>query len=420
MNCPIVWSNQSNTNSGFNETLYKSHDKLWFNPSTFKLYAAGGFVGNADSATKALSADKLTTSRTLWGQPFDGTQNVTGNITVNGNILNVSVIQSSDSKYVDIKSPNYGIAFYSKGSLKAVIENSGNFGIGTSSPSQKLHVVGKALSDGYMKNGSSDSYVLLGGGGHKALSNLANATDLSKYVPLTQPNTIYTSGTTPYNYVYLFRIANSSGHSTAMADIEIKARHGRIRLWVDIRTPEHPYGDGDDIYITKEPWSNNWSSKRIWYKRTQVTSGYNYYDVYLECGAWNSGQYGIVQKGGSGLIYEPKGQNLDSLPSGCTEVQYRSIDAATLSGWTTSNFYNEFTGNQWYHLYIDNSNTTGSTWYKVCSVKFTGGEVPAQLARKINGYLYDSKSNWESNSTEIIPFQIVILSLIRISEPTRH
>lgn len=408
INYPIVWSNQNNTNSGFNRTLYKSHDKLWFNPSTFKLYAAGGFVGNADSATKALSADKLTTSRTLWGQPFDGTQNVTGNITVNGNILNVSVIQSKDDEYVDIKSPNHGIAFYSKGSLKAVIKNSGNFGIGTSSPSQKLHVVGKALSDGYMKNGSSDSYVLLGGGGHKALSNLANATDLSKYVPLTQPNTIYTSGTTPYNYVYLFRIANSSGHSTAMADIEIKARRGRIRLWVDIRTPEHPYGDGDDIYITKEPWSNNWSSKRIWYKRTQVTSGYNYYDVYLECGAWNSGQYGIVQKGGSGLIYEPKGQNLDSLPSGCTEVQYRSIDAATLSGWTTSNFYNEFTGNQWYHLYIDNSNTTGSTWYKVCSVKFTGEEVPAQLARKINGYLYDSKSNWESNSTEIIPFQIVI------------
>ena len=408
INYPIVWSNQNNTNSGFNGTLYKSHDKLWFNPSTFKLYAAGGFVGNADSATKALSADKLTTSRTLWGQPFDGTQNVTGNITVNGNILNVSVIQSKDDEYVDIKSPNHGIAFYSKGSLKAVIENSGNFGIGTSSPSQKLHVVGKALSDGYMKNGSSDSYVLLGGGGHKALSNLANATDLSKYVPLTQPNTIYTSGTTPYNYVYLFRIANSSGYSTAMADIEIKARKGRIRLWVDIITPEHPYGDGDDIYITKEPWSNNWSSKRIWYKRTQVTSGYNYYDVYLECGAWNSGQYGIVQKGGSGLIYEPKGQNLDSLPSGCTEVQYRSIDAATLSGWTTSNFYNEFTGNQWYHLYIDNSNTTGSTWYKVCSVKFTGEEVPAWLARKINGYLYDSKSNWESNSTEIIPFQIVI------------
>lgn len=408
INYPIVWSNQNNTNSGFNGTLYKSHDKLWFNPSTFKLYAAGGFVGNADSATKALSADKLTTSRTLWGQPFDGTQNVTGNITVNGNILNVSVIQSSDDKYVDIKSPNHGIAFYSKGSLKAVIENSGNFGIGTSSPSQKLHVVGKALSDGYMKNGSSDSYVLLGGGGHKALSDLANATDLSKYVPLTQPNTIYTSGTAPYNYIYLFRIANSSGHSTAMADIEIKARRGRIRLWVDIRTPEHPYGDGDDIYITKEPWSNNWSSKRIWYKRTQVTSGYNYYDVYLECGAWNSGQYGIVQKGGSGLIYEPKGQNLDSLPSGCTEVQYRSIDAATLSGWTTSNFYNEFTGNQWYHLYIDNSDTTGSTWYKVCSVKFTGEEVPAWVARKINGYLYDSKSNWQSNSTEIIPFQIVI------------
>nr|DAF44438.1 MAG TPA: hypothetical protein [Podoviridae sp. ct8Lf7] len=54
---------------------------------------------------------------------------------MNGNILNVSVIQSSDDRYVDIKSPNHGIAFYSKGSLKAVINNSGNFGIGTSSPS---------------------------------------------------------------------------------------------------------------------------------------------------------------------------------------------------------------------------------------------------------------------------------------------
>lgn len=84
------------------------------------------------------------------------------------------------------------------------------------------------------------------------------------------------------------------------------------------------------------------------------------------------------------------------------------LDADLLDGLDGSNFYNEFAGNQWYHLYIDNSDTTGSTWYKVCSVKFTGEEVPAWVARKINGYLYDSKSNWQSNSTEIIPFQIVI------------
>lgn len=40
----------------------------------------------ADSAKNVLSASKLTTTRTIWGQPFNGTGNVDGNLTANGNI----------------------------------------------------------------------------------------------------------------------------------------------------------------------------------------------------------------------------------------------------------------------------------------------------------------------------------------------
>lgn len=49
-NYPIVWSNQPNTNTG-NSELFKSWQHLYYNPSTQKLTATGGFIkgGSSDS-----------------------------------------------------------------------------------------------------------------------------------------------------------------------------------------------------------------------------------------------------------------------------------------------------------------------------------------------------------------------------------
>ena len=84
-----------NQGSGYQRPYIDSGSgQFKYNPSTNTL-TAGFFVGDGSGLTNvpggsggpaAAEADKLSTARTLWGQSFDGTANVTGSMTLGGNI----------------------------------------------------------------------------------------------------------------------------------------------------------------------------------------------------------------------------------------------------------------------------------------------------------------------------------------------
>lgn len=128
-------------------------------------YYNGGSIVWSDWKTIAFtesnvaSATKLQTARTLWGQSFDGTADVSGNITLGKAIgANLSDTWTDNNGNAH---PWYGLDFTHLGTwttlssfygvaLKTAngsiyLNYSGNVGIGTSSPSEKLTVLGNIL-----------------------------------------------------------------------------------------------------------------------------------------------------------------------------------------------------------------------------------------------------------------------------------
>lgn len=144
-----------NANIEYQYWSYGCNVSAWENlqstSNTSVAVSAGGASTLADS--RASSADVLTTSRTLWGRPFNGSANI------DGNIDNAAVITSKGGIWLDLKGSS-GIAFYVGGSLCAAMNTTG-VGIGIGSPSQKLHVAGNIIATGAITAKASSSDIRL-------------------------------------------------------------------------------------------------------------------------------------------------------------------------------------------------------------------------------------------------------------------
>lgn len=129
---------------------------------------------NAESATKLL------TSRKLWGRPFDGTGDVSGDLENVRNVIASGYIQGSNlelyhaTPFIDFhfgkSTADYTSRIIERASGQLSINSSlfvtlnGNVGVGTSSPAYKLDVSGTARIDGLLtaKTGSHHSGIKLG------------------------------------------------------------------------------------------------------------------------------------------------------------------------------------------------------------------------------------------------------------------
>lgn len=315
-----------------------------------------------------------------------------------------------------LTSTSHLVAWESDGSALRDI-NPANITVGNSDKLDGVHANGllTALSN------SDKGISITVGGTTKSISNISvnyassagNADTVdgehaSAFTRIVGRHTIHTSGTAPYNYIHLFRIANSSGYSTLDCEIDIRTRYHSAKIEIRISTAEYPYNNGgSSISIVKKVVSGR--TCNLWFLPTVQTSNYNYYDVYYESGAWNSGSYGITLKGNNGiLVFEHKGTNLTSLPDKVSPVSNNVATSATKLATARTIWGQSFdgTGNVNGTLQIERASNFGSYNEGIRIVGTSSEWCVIMLGCKAGSYSGVINSQWGLMKTASDAFRI--------------
>lgn len=181
----------------------------------------------------------------------------------------------------------------------------------------------------------------------------------SAFTKIIGRHLISTNDTAPYNYIHLFRIANSYSYSTVDCEVDFRTRYHSAKLEIRISTNNPQYGNGNSsISIVKKVI--NGRSCNFWVLPTVQSSGYNYYDIYYQSGAWNGGTYDIILRGSNGsLVFEHKGTKLDTLPSEASTVTNQWVMWSDIAG-KPSSFNPSSHRHDWSQ--IDNKPATVTRW----------------------------------------------------------
>lgn len=260
-------------------STYTDSAKQSFAPKTSPEEITVRWPGYANGADYASSAGSVAWGN-VTGKPTnhvttDTTQTITGEKTFATNILTVSNPNGGDATLKFDRGSNTAWSIVDTGGnlkFNDLYSNTTRLTLLESSQGGHATFAGNIYSTGFVKNGSSDNYILLGGGGHKALSDFSMAHS-HPYLPFSSiypSNTInlndYFSSSTMYRVYYDYsgspKIQNGPYESDAGAVINFPTYSGTQVYFnyynndVKIRTHYNGHITNWDTFIT----SSNWSS----------------------------------------------------------------------------------------------------------------------------------------------------------------